>query len=196
MFREFYQRHKPLVLAAMALLLVNLVVLVIFTLPKMDAEAFNRNRVRNVQQQHGELQRILNERRQFEQFLQSNSGTLRKFYTDILGRRPARITDILAEREEISNQFGIVPTQVRYAFQQQEDIPLERFRMSFPLSGTYESFRFFVNTMENSQNFFIIDDIELANQQEETETMNMRIAVTTYFHSPPEERRTEEDADE
>lgn len=184
MILDFVRRNQILVGAIAALLIVNLAVLLFFTLPKLDTEAYNRQRVEAVEKQHNELQRILNERRQFQQLLASNVQALNNFYKNILGRRENRITEILAEREDISGQFGISPTQVRYSFVDEQNMPLERFRMSFPLEGSYESFRFFVNTLENSENFFIIDDIELASQADETEIMNMRIEVTTFFYDP------------
>lgn len=60
--------------------------------------------------------------------------------------------------------------------------------MSFPLKGTYGSFRFFIDNIEHSENFFIIKDIELSSSEDSTSgEMNMRITVGTLFHDERED---------
>jgi len=164
------------------------------TQPKLDSDAFNRSQMSAIEERHGQLVGILEERRSFLSFIRSNSSALQSFYSETLGTRRERLTTILANREEISNQFGIVPTQVRYDLAGVQGRPLEQFKMSFPLTGSYESLRFFIDTLETSDDFLIINDIEL-NSREDNEgltNMNMRIQVSTLFFDP---QRNQNDAD-
>lgn len=192
-FIEFYRKHAVWLIVGAALLLINVAVLFLLSLPKINAEALNRQRLEQIDQQEAELRQVLEERRTLLQFIEDNRQSLETFYADILGKKATRLTTILKERQEIGNQFGVLPTRVRYSSERVRDLPIERFRMAFPLVGTYESLRFFIDTMEHSSNFFIIEDIELDSASLDTKELQMRITISTYFHGERRERTREVD---
>jgi Tfp pilus assembly protein PilO len=196
-FAEFYRKYSMWIIAGVVVLLANAGVFFLLTLPRLDAEAANRKRLARMLEQKTELSRILDERRDLLTLIEDNRENLQRFYNDVLGTRSQRLIEILAEREEIGGEFGVAPTQVRYETARVQNLPLEKFTMSFPLTGTYESLRFFVDTLEHSDNFFIIQDIELESGRETESELGMRISISTYFHGGlpvgPEEELTESD---
>lgn len=192
-FIEFYRKNAIWLIIGAALLLVNIAVLFLISLPKINAEALNRQRLEQIEQQEAELKQVLTERQGLKQFIENNQQALEKFYTDVLGKKASRLTSILEERQEIGNKFGVLPTRVRYSSEQVRDLPIERFQMTFPLSGTYESLRFFIDMMEHSSNFFIIEDIELDGDVTNSSEQQMRIAISTFFHGEVRTRTREVD---
>ena len=192
-FIEFYRKHTVWLIVGAVLLLANIAALFLLSLPKINAEALNRQRLEQVGQQEADLRRVLEERRDLKQFIEKNREALDTFYSDILGTKASRLTAILKERQDIGNQFGVLPTRVRYSSDQVRDLPIEQFRMAFPLAGTYESLRFFIDTVEHSSNFFIIEDIELDSASQQGDELQMRITVSTFFHGESRVRTREVD---
>ena len=182
MIKEIIRKFRLWLIIGAALLLVNLAVFFFLTLPKINAEALNRNRLADVQNIEQDLQKALKERESIYNYILENQRSLQKFYFEKLGRKSEKLTTILKEREEIAGKFGVVPVRVRYSSELIKDRPLERFTMAFPLTGTYESMRFFVDTLEHSENFFIVEDVELESSPNNASAMSMRITVSTFFY--------------
>ena len=191
MFTQFANKYKIWLIAGIVLLVINLAVLVLVTLPKMNYEAVNRNAMEQLQKNEKTLISALKARRELSGFVENRISQLMQFYGDILGKKEAKLIDVLKERQDIATKFGIIPERVSYSDNLLRGLPMAEMVMSFPLKGTYGSFRFFIDSVEHSKNFFIIKDIELASSEEETSgEMSMRITVSTLFH---DERDIEEE---
>ena len=180
MFAEFLQKYKLLLGLGVLLLAANTVVLFTLSLPKINAEAIARQRLESAMQRQDALRARLAGLADEKNALSAASGDLESFYGETLGNRNRQI-EVIRERNEIASSFGVLPTRVNYTNAEEEDQPVERFTMSFPLQGNYASLRFFLNTIERSDNFLIIDGVELEGSGEERE-LSMRITVTTYFY--------------
>jgi len=181
-FAEFLRKYSLLIGIGALLLLINVVVFIFFSQPKINAEAISRERLANAMERQGRLRARLSGLAEDKRALDAANGDLESFFKEILSNRNRQI-DVIKERNEIASDFGVQPTRVRYAINLVKDQPLERFVMNFPLQGNYASLRFFINTIERSENFLIIDGIELEGSDMESE-LSMRIAVSTYFHRP------------
>jgi Tfp pilus assembly protein PilO len=192
MFIEYYRKNSTWLIIAAVLLVVNVAVFFFMTLPNIDAESVGRNRLQQINSKVADIESALNQRQELHDHIVSNKAALETFYSEVLGKRSEKLTSILKERHDISGQFGIVPEYVRYMGEPVQRVPLEKFSMSFPLEGTYESLRFFINTLENSRNFFIIEDIELDSSSGNRQELSMRITVSTFFHGKKVYERDEE----
>ena len=185
MFAEFLQKYKLLLGLGVLLLAANTVVLFTLSLPKINAEAIARQRLESAMQRQDALRARLAGLADEKNALAAARGDIESFYGETLGNRNRQI-EVIRERNEIASSFGVLPTRVNYTNDVEEGQPVERFTMSFPLQGNYASLRFFLNTIERSNNFLIIDGVELEGSGEERE-LSMRITVTTYFYHPSEE---------
>lgn len=56
--------------------------------------------------------------------------------------------------------------------------------MNFMVRGTYAQVRQFINLLELSRNFVVIDQITLADSTDETQLLNLNIQIKTLFHEP------------
>lgn len=197
MFAEFYRKYTLWIAIGALVLLINLALFIILTLPKINAEAIERNHLDSVSKQVDELKRDLDQRQSLVEKVNLTLDDLDRFYLEELGNRSDKITAVLKEREEISRRYGVLPERVRYNNSDVRNLPLEQFSMSFPLEGTYASLRFFLNNIEHSSNFFIVENVELEDEAgSETSEMTMRIAISTYFYNPDFGKDTQEDNDE
>ena len=182
MFAEFYRKYSLLIWLGLALLVANVAVFFLLTQPKINAEAIGRERLDEAMQRQTQLRTRLNSLAEDRSALESASDDLAEFYDNTLGPR-TRQTDLIRERNEIAEDFGVVPTRVSYGNSTDQDQPIERFSMSFSLQGNYASLRYFLNTIERSPSFFIIDSVELEGREDDQE-LSMRIASSTYFYRP------------
>jgi Tfp pilus assembly protein PilO len=181
-FSEFLRKYSILIGIGSVLLLANLAAFVLFALPKINAEAIGRERLGSALERQGRLRARLASLADDKRALDAARGDLDSFYSEHLGER-ARQIDVIRERNSIAADFGVQPTRVRYSIGEVKEQPLERFVMDFPLQGNYASLRFFINTIERSKNFLIIDNVQLDSGQQQGE-LSMRIAVSTFFYHP------------
>lgn len=71
----------------------------------------------------------------------------------------------------------------RVAYQQVPAIPgLASVRMDASLSGQYEPLMHFINGLERSKTFFLIDDVTFTGEQ--GGNVNLRLRLTTYLYGP------------
>jgi len=181
-FAEFLRKFSLLIGIGALLLLINVIVFAFFTLPKINAETISRERLDDSMERQNRLRARLAGLSEDRRALEAASGDLESFFKEVLEGRDRQIS-VIKDRNEIAADFGVQPTRVRYSINSVQNQPLERFMMNFPLQGNYASLRFFINTIERSENFLIIDGIELESGELAGE-LSMRIGVSTYFHRP------------
>lgn len=167
------------------LLLINLAVLIFLTLPKINAEAIARDHITSINKQKTDLERELRTKQSIVKKVNYTLDDLDRLYLEVLGNRSDKITAVLKEREDISKRYGVLPERVRYTNSEIRNLPLEQFSMSFPLEGSYASLRFFLNNIEHSTNFFIVENVELEDEASGSSAeMTMRIVISTFFYNP------------
>jgi len=115
----------------------------------------------------------------------AGSTDLHKFYQDILATKADRMIAFQKEIRDIAQRFNIDLKSINYAA---EAAPtkdkIARFGAAMPLTGSYESLRDFIETIEKSEQFIIINSIELSNSKEGGVILGLSIAVSTYFLDP------------
>ena len=103
---------------------------------------------------------------------------------DILATKNSRLVPVQIELERIAGQFQI---NVNQATTENEALPeegLERFAMVVPLEGGYQNLRSFVQAVEASDQFLVIEKVALARGQEGGVILELNITVATYFDAP------------
>jgi len=116
--------------------------------------------------------------------IDSTERNIKEMYEDIFGTKDQKMIEIQLEIVSIANQFGINPESVAYESDDMEDEGVERFTVSIPLTGTYANLRQFINKIENSRNFLIIDRIFLRTAKEGGMTLQLNIQLSTFFNAP------------
>jgi Tfp pilus assembly protein PilO len=181
-FAEFLRKYMLLIGIGALLLLADIIVFAFLALPKINAEAIGLERLTGAMERQTVLRTRLAALADDKRALEDAKGDLQSFYLEHLGDRMRQI-EVIKERNSIAADYGVQPTRVSYSITEVKNQPLERFMMTFPLQGNYASLRFFINTIERSSNFLLIDDVQLESGEQKSE-LSMRIAVSTYFYRP------------
>lgn len=103
------------------------------------------------------------------------------FLGDRLSSKGARMTSILREVRRLAGSLRIDAETIQYRHKFLEDRNLVQFEMSVPLVGTYSSLRQFLQKVEGSEHFLIIDEIGLSGSKEGGARLSLNIRLATYF---------------
>jgi Tfp pilus assembly protein PilO len=180
--RRVLAEHRRVVVPLAIAFLVNVLVYVVFVYPLAQ-------RVANVEQRNQAAGRSLTAAQ--AEFAQANgtltgkdraSTELATFYKDVLP------TDLSAARRltqlrlrQLARQSDLRFTRDRYEELEVRDSTLRRLSITMVLTGSYEDMRTFIYQLETSEEFVIIDNVELAGSSESTGAQVVTLEMSTYF---------------
>ena len=102
---------------------------------------------------------------------------------DILSTRQRRMVGVQLEVAKLAREFGIALDRVKYENEPLDNGALERFAIVVPLSGGYTALRKFIQSVESSDNFLVIERVAL-DAGKSTEILELNITLATYFIAP------------
>jgi len=111
------------------------------------------------------------------------TSSLEEFYDDILSTKSERLVGFQREIREIAGKFNINLEAISYPREIYEN-KVTKFGAAMPLTGSYENLREFIETIEKSKNFMIIESIQLTNSRQGGVILSLNIVVSTYFLDP------------
>ncbi len=120
----------------------------------------------------------------FRQAVGQAESDLRDLRESILSTRDLRLVDVQEELERLCTQFGIDLNSVGYDNDLLLDEELDRFVMNVPLEGNYASLRKFLQAVEDSEEFLVVERVSLARGKEGGRTLGLSINLATYFVAP------------
>jgi Tfp pilus assembly protein PilO len=113
-------------------------------------------------------------------------SNLRVFREEKLSTRSERMVVVQAELARLAEQFGIDLDAVTYHNLYLKDEELDRFAMVVPLEGGYANLRRFLEAVENSEEFLVVERVALGENQEGGVLLQLDITLATYFNVPPQ----------
>jgi Tfp pilus assembly protein PilO len=111
----------------------------------------------------------------------TGNESLDLFYSDILSTKGQRLISFQREIREIAVRFNISLETITYRRDTFTKDKVAKFTASMPLNGSYENLREFIDTIERSENFIIIDSIQLTSSKEGGVILSLLIQASTYF---------------
>jgi hypothetical protein len=111
-------------------------------------------------------------------------ASLDRFYTEVLSTKQERLIHFQREIRDIARQFNINVETITYPRETYARDKVTRFGATMPLTGSYESLRQFMDTIERSENFIVIEAIQIANSKEGGIILSLLIQLSTYFIDP------------
>ena len=159
------------------LLAANVVVLVVYTLPRTLQE-------RSLSQQAAALKNdVEREKRNLERLreradtISANARDLDAFYRDVL-KEPGQLVAVLKEIDKQAPSAGarsFRPMEVKAA-------AVSRFVVSMPLSGSYEQLVAFLRKLERLPHFVTVDRVAL---REKESAAQLDVELSVYFRAAP-----------
>ncbi len=120
----------------------------------------------------------------FRQAVEQAESDLRDLREGILSTRNQRLVEVEEELERLCREFGIDLNSVGFDNDLMLDEELDRFVMNVPLEGNYASLRKFLQAVEKSDEFLVVERVSLARGKEGGRTLSLSINLATYFVAP------------
>ena len=114
---------------------------------------------------------------------QAESGLVR-LREEILATRNARMVDVQIEVHRIAEQFGINTEQVTIQNEILGEEDLERYAMVVPLQAGYQNLRSFIQAVESSEQFIVVERVQIGRSNEGGVMLQLNITLATYFDAP------------
>jgi len=102
---------------------------------------------------------------------------------DVLSTRQRRMIGVQLEVAKLAREYGIALDRVQYQNEPLDNGALERFAIVVPLSGGYTALRKFIQSVESSENFLVIERVALGTGKS-AELLELNITLATYFVAP------------
>jgi Tfp pilus assembly protein PilO len=132
----------------------------------------------------GEVSRRVGLMKDLDQRFEGEKTKVKTFYDDVLGTKDGRMIQIQREVRAIAASLGMDPETIAYQPEYLDKVGLVRFGINVPLSGDYRNLRQFINKIEKSENFLIVDSVTLSGAKDGGALLDLNIHLTTFFDSP------------
>ena len=87
---------------------------------------------------------------------------------------------VINQLSEMAKRLNLNLPAVSYRPEGQEE-QLTKMSFSFEVSGNYEAIRRFIHAIETSNDFLIIEDLILAQQSKDKESLDLKVRLVTYL---------------
>ncbi len=185
MTRQLPDLRENRLLIVLGLLLwlgLNLAWLSLVNLPRSQALASADERVQNLRRTASGRAREVREMELAVERIRNREHTLELFFDQVLANKSQRMVAIQRELREIAIRHRIDPNRINYTHEVVKDtVDMVRFGASFPLRGGYQVLRSFIRDIEHSENFLIIDGVNLAKSREGGALLALDIQISTMF---------------
>lgn len=105
---------------------------------------------------------------------------------EVLSTREQRVVEVHAEVKRLCQQFNIDLDSVSYSNDLLMEEELDKEVMTVPLEGGYANLRRFIQAVESSEEFLIIERVALDENKEGGVLLQLSITLATYFDLPDE----------
>jgi Tfp pilus assembly protein PilO len=176
-------KNSRFVYIGLFLLLLNIVLFLVVVFPQKQKISSLQNdyfsqRNRIVQQQ--KEMRVLENRLQA---LQKAESDLQVLYTQVLAQKKVGVTAIRQELQDLAGSLSVERGGVDYDYTPLPEYGLRHFTLSVPVEGPYRDIRRFINNIERSQYFLILDRVRLSAEREAQSGGNvlLNFQLSTYL---------------
>lgn len=135
-----------------------------------------------------ELKQTLEDREQLErmqQWRREGEQQAQALLEERLGPRARRLTEVLRHVKELAARAGIRPDAIRYTTDLTPEEDFERVSWTYSVVGTYGQVRRFLHLLETTDTFLILEDVRLAEVEEQNAQLRIQLGLATVFTLPP-----------
>ena len=115
--------------------------------------------------------------------LEKARDDMKRLAGEVLSTRQRRMIGVQLEIAKLEREFGIAGDRVKYENEALDNGALERFAIVVPLAGGYSNLRKFIQAVESSKNFLVIERVALGSDKA-SDIIELDITLATYFIAP------------
>lgn len=132
------------------------------------------------------------EREVYHEALLRAEADLTTLRAEVLSTRQQRMIDVQLELIALAEQFSIDVDSVTYDSQVLYEEELDKLVMTVPLEGGYGNLRKFLQAVENSEKFLVVERVTLGGGKTGGVMLQLSISLATYFDAPEDVKRANE----
>lgn len=186
---DLRQRIRAIGIGLVVLAVLNLAFWLLFTRPGMRES--ERLEVGTDPQRRDLLARRAEVEKQekFLSQLERAEADLKKLRSEVLATRETRMIGAQFEVAELCERFGVDWDTVSIDNELLQGEELDRMVMTVPLEGGYANLRRFLQAVETSDQFLVVEQVGLAEAHEGGSMLQLNVAIATYFDAPAARER-------
>jgi Tfp pilus assembly protein PilO len=115
--------------------------------------------------------------------LEKARNDLQMIYSQVLSQKKTGVTEIRQELEELAGSMNVSRENVTYSYDLLPEFGLRHFVLSVPVEGSYRDIRLFINGIERSQHFLILERVDLSAERSANQGDNLilNFQLSTYL---------------
>lgn len=177
-----WRKEVRLWLPALGLLVVNLTAFGVYRLFLSDnVEA----RARRVEQARTNYDLVVGQRERAERMAvraDRNERRLERLYKNRFKTEEQRITKVIAEVKSLAKRAGLDPPRINYPDEAIESYGLLKRSIVFGVDGSYSSLRRFINFLELTDSFVILEELRPSENYDATSSrLSISLRISTLF---------------
>ncbi len=176
---ETLAKRKKAFFRLFALLVVNAVVFVAVTHRLANKQERLARELGRLQLDLSEKKAELEELTAAEARLQRNAAAVSEFWSDVVKPRVPGLTDAWAEIDRLAKDTHVTKGRTGYS-RDVLDVGLEEIRAMMPVEGSYFDLVRFINRLERSERFFLVEEIRLS-QAKDDDTIRLDCEIAFYL---------------
>jgi Tfp pilus assembly protein PilO len=141
-----------------------------------------------------EREKAVEARETYLESLRQAEADLQALRHDILSTRARRMIATDLEFTRIAREFNVEFARIQYENEILEDEAIERYAIVVPLEAGYASLRRFIQAVESSERFLVVERVALAQGELGGSLLQLNITLATYFDHPPSREKQEQTA--
>ncbi len=183
---DIRQAGRMISLVLLGLAVLNVGFYLLATRPKLRAYTNLQEGTGPQQEALRSLTAEVEQREQFLEALLTAESDLARIRQEILSTRKERLVDVQQELEQLAKRFSIDVDSVTYDNELLRDAELDKLVMTVPLEGGYANLRKFLQAVEASERFLVVERVALSEGKQGGVMLELSITLTTYFDAPEE----------
>jgi hypothetical protein len=109
-----------------------------------------------------------------------NAETVETFWADVVKERSPGLTEAWDELDRLANEVNVVRGRTGYD-REILDVGLEQIRATMPLEGAYFDLVRFINRLERSERFFVVEEVRLSQRESDQTAIRLECVVAFYL---------------
>lgn len=172
-------------------LLVNVLVFTLWLRPRERAfeslDVDGRPRLETLKRR----EKVVEAKEAHLQALRDAETSLKTLRSDVLSTRDRRMIATQLEIAGLAREFNVAMERIQNENDILADEGVERFGTLVPLEGGYANLRKFIQAVESSDRFFVVERVALAQGEDGGSVLQLNISLATYFDHPPSREQLE-----
>lgn len=164
----------------LTLLALNAAVFAAYTLPRILTRRSQERELKALRADLAREERIVGAMRERARMVAANDRDARRFLDEVLEPASAGLVTVLAEVDKDAGDAGLELQSRGMTHDRLRKLPVARVGISLPVRGSYANLVDFVERLEASRHFLVVDGVALRRHRTGREA-EMKVDLSVYF---------------